>query len=39
MTHPKTNERMYNDREILRYIGEIRKNAEQMAFHHHTDNK
>ena len=39
MTHSETNERMYNDREIIRYIGEIRKNAQQMAFRNYTDNK
>lgn len=25
--------------EILRYIGEIRRNAQQMAFRNYTDNK
>ena len=29
----------YNEPTILRYIGEIRKNAQQMAFRNYTDNK
>lgn len=32
MRDEKTNEHKYNEREIVRYIAEIRKNAELMAF-------
>ena len=39
MKDEKTGEPKYNEREILRYIGEIRKNAQQMAFRNYTDNK
>lgn len=39
MKDEKTGEPKYNEREILRYIGEIRKNAQQMAFHNYTDDK
>lgn len=39
MKDEKTGEPKYNEREILRYIGEIRKNAQLMAFRNYTDNK
>lgn len=39
MKDEKTGEPKYNEREILRYIEEIRKNAQQMAFRNYTDNK
>lgn len=39
MKDEKTGEPKYNEREILRYIGEIRKNAQLMTFRNYTDNK
>lgn len=33
------NKRKYNEPTVLRYIEEIRKNAQQMAFRNYTDNK
>lgn len=39
MKDEKTGEPKYNEREIIRYIGEIRKNAQLMAFRNYTDNK
>ena len=39
MKDEKTGEPKYNEREILRYIGEIRKNAQLMAFRNYTDNR